>query len=126
MGKKNESPVIVGRIAYERYRVIETENGIIRQGMGLSGKIEAIIVHITGGIHVRFSTDVAANTVPIEWVTTDEKMSKIDITMLESIKILSRQTKHVLCNSKIRVNRKMFSEKLEFLAKQRKQYANRN
>ena len=74
MGKKNESPVIVGRIAYERYRVIETENGIIRQGMGLSGKIEAIIVHITGGIHVRFSTDVAANTVPIEWVTTDEKI----------------------------------------------------
>lgn len=119
-------PIIVGRMAYERYRLIETKDGIIRQGMGLSGKIEAILVHVTGGICVKFLSNSEYCTVPIEWVTTDENMSKVDIDIFESNRIMTKQTQHVLCNSKIRVNKRFFQEKLDFLEKQKQQYANRN
>lgn len=124
--KKHIGNPIVGKMAYERYRLIETKDGIIRQGMGLSGKVEAILVHVTGGICVKFLSNSEYCVVPIEWITTDENMSKVDIDVFESNKIITKQTQHVMCKSKIKVNKKAFQEKLDFLEKQRKQYINNN
>lgn len=111
MKKRINKSIVVGKMAYERYRLIETKDGVIRQGMGISGKVEAILVHITGGLCVRFVTDSTYNIVPIEWVTSNETLSKIDISVVESYVIRLRQPRHALCKSRLTLIKKSDSRR---------------